>query len=116
MILLINLKSISTSTRLDVGLLQWGTFLAIFGTVIPPICFTTGMPKIGAGLSAILLTMELPAAIFCAHIILGEQVTFLQAIGVLIMLCTIIYLNLAKAKNKKKAETYSKQPDPTTLA
>jgi drug/metabolite transporter (DMT)-like permease len=105
MILLINLKSISTSTHLDIGLLQWGTFLAIFGTVIPPICFTTGMPKIGAGLSAILLTMELPAAIFCAHIILGEQVTLLQAIGVLIMLCTIIYLNLAKAKNKKQAET-----------
>ena len=28
-------------------------FLAIFGTVIPPICFTVGMPKIGAGLGGL---------------------------------------------------------------
>lgn len=99
-ILLINLKSITASTHLDVGLLQWGTFLAIFGTVIPPICFTTGMPKIGAGLSSILLTLELPAAIFCAHIILGEQVSFIQTIGVSIMLGAIIFLNLSKIKRE----------------
>lgn len=101
MILLINLKSITTSNHIDLGLLQWGTFLAIFGTVIPPICFTTGMPKIGAGLSSILLTLELPAAVFCAHILLGEQITFIQTIGIAIMLGAIIYLNLKKTKKEK---------------
>lgn len=102
MILLINFPSITTSTHLDFGLLKWGTFLAIFGTVIPPICFTTGMPKIGASLSAILLTLELPAVVFCAHIILGEQVTFLQIIGIAIMIGAIIWLNLAKSKREKQ--------------
>jgi drug/metabolite transporter (DMT)-like permease len=102
MILLINLKSITTSTHIDMGLLQWGAFLAIFGTVIPPICFTYGMPKIGPGLSAILLTLELPAAIFCAHLILNEQVTTTQVIGVGIMLAAIIYLNIAKTKREKR--------------
>jgi len=102
MILLINLKSITASNHIDLGLLQWGTFLAVFGTVIPPVCFTTGMPKIGAGLSAILLTLELPTAVFCAHIILGEQITFLQVVGISIMLGAIIYLNLKKAKREKK--------------
>ncbi|MBO9684355.1 MAG: EamA family transporter, partial [Flavisolibacter sp.] len=103
MILLINLKSITTSTHLDLGLLRWGAFLAIFGTVIPPICFTTGMPKIGAGLSAILLTLELPAAVFCAHLILNEQVTYLQMTGIAIMLGAIIYLNLSKSWQEKKS-------------
>lgn len=98
MILLINIKSITTSNHIDLGLLQWGTFLAIFGTVIPPVCFTTGMPKIGAGLSSILLTLELPTAVFCAHIILSEQITFIQIIGIAIMLGAIIYLNLKKTR------------------
>lgn len=100
MILLINFKSITTSTHFDLGLLKWGTFLAVFGTVIPPVCFTIGMPKIGAGLSSILLTLELPAVVFCAHIILGEQITFLQIIGITIMIGAIIWLNLVKQKKQ----------------
>ncbi|MBS7255613.1 EamA family transporter [Flavobacterium branchiicola] len=100
-IFLINFEAITTSTHLDFGLLQWGTFLAIFGTVIPPICFTVGMPKIGAGLSSVLLTLELPAAVFCAHIILGEKVTFMQLVGIAIMLGAIVYLNISKARKEK---------------
>lgn len=100
-IFMINLKAITTSTHLDFGLLQWGLFLAIFGTVIPPICFSIGMPKIGAGLSAILLTLELPVAVFCAHIILGENITFVQIQGIIVMLSAITYLNLANFKNSK---------------
>lgn len=101
-IFMINLKSITTSSNLNFELLGWGTFLALFGTVIPPICFTWGMPKIGAGLSAILLTLELPAAIFCAHLILGEQITLIQIIGLAIMLGAIVYLNIYKYKNERK--------------
>ncbi|MEN2400152.1 DMT family transporter [Flavobacterium sp. MC2016-06] len=104
-IFLINFKSITTSTHLDFGLLQWGAFLAIFGTVIPPICFSNGMPKIGAGLSSILLTLELPAAVFCAHIILGENVTIMQIAGIGIMIGAIVYLNVAKAKKEKQIKS-----------
>lgn len=100
-IFLINFETITTSTHLDFGLLQWGVFLALFGTVIPPICFTVGMPKIGAGLSSVLLTLELPAAVFCAHIILGEKVTLLQLAGIVIMLGAIVYLNISKYKKEK---------------
>lgn len=103
-IFLINFEAITTSTHLDFGLLQWGTFLAIFGTVIPPICFTVGMPKIGAGLSSVLLTLELPAAVFCAHLILGEKVTLMQIVGIGIMLSAIIYLNISKAKKEKSIQ------------
>lgn len=101
MIFLINIQSITTSTHFDVGLLKWGTFLAVFGTVIPPICFTTGMPKIGAGLSSVLLTLELPAVVLCAYLILGEQVTLLQIAGIVVMIGAIVYLNLIKTKKEK---------------
>ncbi|BES60977.1 EamA family transporter [Dysgonomonas capnocytophagoides] len=101
MILFINFKSITTSSHLDVGLLQWGSFLALFGTIIPPICFTKGMPKIGPAMSAILLTLELPAAVFCAHLILAEEVSLLQIVGIIIMFGSIIFLNRAKMKRAK---------------
>jgi drug/metabolite transporter (DMT)-like permease len=100
MILGINFPSIIGSTHFDLGLLKWGTFLALFGTVIPPLCFTIGMPKIGPGLSAILLTMELPAVVLSAYLILGEKVTLPQILGILIMILAIIYLNLAKRYQK----------------
>lgn len=94
-IFVINARSLVVSTHFDVGLLRWGAFLALFGTVIPPICFNTGMPKIGPGLSAVLLTLELPAVVLCAHLILGEPVAPVQILGVLIMIGAIVYLNLA---------------------
>lgn len=102
MIFMINFNSITTSTNLDLGLAKYGIFLAVFGTVIPPICFTTGMPKIGAGLSSILLTLELPAVALCAYLVLGEVVNFVQAIGMAIMLGAIIWLNLVQAKKEKR--------------
>lgn len=104
LILIINLPSFAISSHIDFGLLKWGSFLAVFGTVIPPICFTTGMPRIGPGLSAILLTLELPAVVLCAYIILGEQVSFIQVIGILIMIGAIVYPNLVKARGEKQIE------------
>lgn len=95
-IFLINAKTVVTSTHIDLGLLGWGSFLALFGTVIPPYLFTKGMPKIGAGLSAVLLTMELPVAILCAHFIVHEPINITQITGIAVMIAAIVYLNLKK--------------------
>lgn len=101
-IALINFKSLALSTHIDVGLIKWGSVLALFGTVIPPICFNAGMPKIGPGLSAILLTLELPAAVFCAHLILGEDISISQVFGISVILLSIGYLNMSKAKSTQQ--------------
>jgi len=98
MIFVINFNSLTSSNHFNFNLLKWGTFLAIFGTVIPPMTFTKGMPKIGAGLSSILLTMELPIAILCSHFIIKEQISLIQVLGVMLMLGSIIYLNIYKNK------------------
>jgi drug/metabolite transporter (DMT)-like permease len=99
-IFLMNMKSLVSSVHFDLGLLLWGLFLAVFGTVIPPVCFSVGMPKIGTGLSSILLTLELPVAVFCANFILNEELTIFQIFGIVIMLVAIILLNLVKARKK----------------
>lgn len=100
-IFLINCNSLYYSTHIDGGLFRWGLFLAIFGTVIPPICFSIGMPKLGPGLSAILLTLELPAAILCAFFVLNEQISFTQLIGIALLFVALIYINLSSDSTHK---------------
>lgn len=103
MIFAINAKALVTEIHLGIGLLKWGSFLALFGTVIPPVLFAKGMPKIGAGLSSILLTLELPVAVICAHFILSEEITATQIAGILIMLGAIIFMNLHRSSKSKQA-------------
>lgn len=99
-IFLINIESLH-NIHVGGGLLQWGLFLAIFGTVIPPLCFSIGMPKLGPGLSAILLTLELPAAVLCAFIVLNEQISFTQLIGIALLFVALIYINMFSKGSKK---------------
>lgn len=106
-ILLINARPLMTGIHLDAGLFKWGSFLALFGTVIPPVLFAKGMPKIGAGLSSVLLTLEMPVAVMCAHVILKEDVSFLQIVGIMIMLAAIIFMNLYKLKVEKRNQAAS---------
>lgn len=76
--------------------MEWGFPLALFGTVLPPILFAIAIPKIGIPLSSILSSIELPTAVTLAFFILKEDVDFIQVIGVLIILSSIVLINLKK--------------------
>jgi drug/metabolite transporter (DMT)-like permease len=89
-VFLVNAPYLLMSNHFDLTLLQWAAFLALFGTIIPPVLFATGIPKIGAGVSAILMTAELPVAVACSHLILGELVAPLQWLGIGIMLAAMM--------------------------
>lgn len=82
--------------------LLWGLFLAVIETTIPTALFAAGIPKVGAGLSAILMTVELPVAVICAHFVLGGNHSAIQICGVVIMLSAISSMNYYKFKNDKK--------------
>jgi drug/metabolite transporter (DMT)-like permease len=68
------------------GLAKWTIFLGLFGTIIPPLLFTAGIPRIGVILSALLMTAELPVAVITARLVLHEHISLLQWSGVLLML------------------------------
>ena len=75
---------------------KWGIFLAVFGTIIPPIAFTKGLPIIGTGLGSILSALEIPVSILSAHFVLGELVSPVQWIGIGVILGSIVLINLKK--------------------
>ncbi|WP_019393372.1 EamA family transporter [Priestia filamentosa] len=83
------------------GLWIYGLLTGFFGSVIPPILFNIGMPKVGGSLGTILSASELPTAVTMSTIVLHETVTLFQWIGVVIILAGITYPNI------KIRQTYS---------
>lgn len=76
------------------GLVFWGLILALLGTVIPPLLFSMGIPRVGVSIGAILSAVELPVAIFSSAFILHESVDYIRWVGVILILIAIIATNL----------------------
>lgn len=74
--------------------LKWGIFLALFGTIIPPILMNAGFPITGIGLGSIVSALELPVSVLMAYIILNEKVVFIQWIGIILIIIAIIIMNI----------------------
>ncbi|OQP48026.1 permease [Niastella yeongjuensis] len=75
---------------------SWGLVVALFGTILPPLLFTRGMPLTGIGLGAILASIEIPIAVIMAGVLLGEQVFVSQWMGVALILAAVIWMNIPK--------------------
>ena len=85
------------------GLLFYGIPLAMFGAVIPPFLFAVGIPKVGISMSSIINSAELPVAVLASSLILHENVSPSQWVGVIIILSALIIPNIIKQKiNKRK--------------
>ena len=78
-----------TDGALQAGLWKYAFFLGLFGVVVPVICFSIGVPKVGTGLSTILGATELPTAIIASITLVHEVVTFMQWIGIIFILVGI---------------------------
>ncbi|WP_027087416.1 EamA family transporter [Cohnella panacarvi] len=77
------------------SIIGWGLLLGLLNTAVPFICFNAGIPKLGGGLAALLGSMELPAAVITAFLLLGEPLTWWQAAGV-----ALILIGLWAAQNR----------------
>ena len=68
--------------------------LGLFGVVIPPFLFAYGMPHIGSTIGSILGAAELPVAVLCSMLVLNENVSFIQWIGVLMIILAMVTPNI----------------------
>jgi len=79
---------------------NYGLFLALFGTIIPPILLNAGFPKTGLGLGSIVASLELPVSVLMAYLILNEKVVVWQWCGILLIILAIIIMNLNFSKKE----------------
>lgn len=94
-VICISLPSLMQKLDPDI-FLSWGIWLALFGTILPPVLFSYGMPLTGMGLGAILSSVEIPVSVLMAFFLLHEPVGLFQWLGILLILVTVIVMNLPK--------------------
>ncbi|AOV06243.1 EamA family transporter [Sporosarcina ureilytica] len=80
----------------------YGLILGLFGIVIPIYLFSIAVPKVGAATSSILSAMELPVAVTVSVILLRENLTFLQVIGILVILFGMTLPTVEQRRNARK--------------
>ncbi|APU96869.1 hypothetical protein BV902_11370 [Sphingobacterium sp. B29] len=76
--------------------LAWGLLIAIFGTILPPLLFTKGIPKTGIAMGNIILSLEIPVSTLSAMLVLQEVVSGFQWFGILLILMAVIIINVGK--------------------
>lgn len=96
-IMLIFHASLNTNFSFDI-FWRWGIFLSLFGTILPPLLFTMGMPLTGVGLGTIIAAVEIPVSVLMAHFILKEPVNLMQWTGIVLILAAVILMNIEKPK------------------
>lgn len=77
---------------------KYGLFLALFGTIIPPMLLNAGFPHTGIGLGSIVASLELPVSVMMAFLLLKEQVVLWQWIGILLIILAIVIMNINFSK------------------
>ncbi len=83
------------------SLWTWGLFLAVFGTILPPLLFTKGMPLTGMGWGTIIAAIEIPVSVLMAHWLLHEEISIAQWLGIALILGSIVLMNLSALRSKR---------------
>lgn len=81
--------------------ISWGLIISLFGTVLPPLLFTAGMPLTGIGLGGILASVEIPVAVLASALLLNEDVNTSQWVGVVLILLAVGLMNFPTKKLNK---------------
>ncbi|WPU93614.1 DMT family transporter [Mucilaginibacter sabulilitoris] len=81
--------------------MSWGVLVSLFGTILPPLLFTRGMPSTGMGLGAIIAALEIPVAVLAANCLLHETATLSQWIGIILILTAVVLMNLTIKQSLK---------------
>ena len=74
--------------------MKWGIFMALFGTIIPPMLMNAGFPLTGIGLGSIVSALELPVSVMMAFFLLNENVVALQWLGIVLIILAIVVMNI----------------------
>ncbi len=74
--------------------MKWGIFMALFGTIIPPMLMNAGFPLTGIGLGSIVSALELPVSVMMAFFLLNESLVALQWLGIVLIILAIVVMNI----------------------
>lgn len=74
--------------------IKWGALIALFSMVFPLVAYSIFMPYLRLGVGPILSSLELPASITVAFLLLGETVSASQLVGVALIITAVVVPNI----------------------
>lgn len=86
-------------------LIFYGLALGLLGIIIPIYLFVIAVPKVGGAVSSILSAMELPVAVTVSVIVLSEALSWIQVLGIAIILVGMCIPTLAGISRNKKRKS-----------
>lgn len=92
------------------GIWKYGLILGFFGSFIPVILFGIATPHLPTGISTIMASSELPAAITISVLLLGESIREVQVIGIIIILFGVV-ISQASSLRLTKVLRPKQEPD-----
>ncbi|QIH34965.1 DMT family transporter [Sphingobacterium sp. DR205] len=96
LLLIIIFWNIQIVQQMTLKALPWGLIIALFGTVLPPLFFTRGIPRTGIALGNIISSLEIPISTISAVLLLHETVSGIQWAGIVLILLAVTVINLRK--------------------
>ncbi len=90
-----------------IAIIPGGIAMGLIMSVIPCVCLAVAAVKIPGGIVAILTSLELPTAVLSGAVILGETVTPLVIIGVVIILASIVLSEADSLLRRAKPEAHA---------
>ena len=94
LLLIIVFWNVHIVQQMTLRALPWGLIIALFGTILPPLFFTRGIPKTGIALGNIISSLEIPVSTISAVLLLHEAVSGIQWAGILLILVAVTVINL----------------------
>ncbi|TWP26778.1 EamA/RhaT family transporter [Apibacter muscae] len=80
---------------------KYGLIIAFFGTILATFLFSSHMPVVGIGVGSIVASLELPTSVIAAKIILSENINYIQWMGILLILLSVVFLNIPLLRSNK---------------
>lgn len=87
-----------------VSLIPGGVAMGLVMSVVPCVCLAISAVRLPGGIVAILTSAELPMAVVSGAVILGESVTPLVALGVVVILLAIVLSELPSLKTERSID------------
>jgi drug/metabolite transporter (DMT)-like permease len=84
---------------------QLALLMAVFSTVLPVFLLTAGIRRIGSGEASLIGSIGPVFTIYLAHVYLGENVSWLQIFGSLLVLVGVVIVSL-NSRNEIKGASY----------
>ena len=97
-----------TASNFENGMLLYAIPLGLFALILPPLLFAAGAPHLSPASVSLLGAAELPTAVICSVLILGEHLMSSQWIGIIIILIGIFYPIYAQAPKHKTVPSTQK--------